>query len=247
MNQRFFSMRTAFTLIELLVVIAIIAILAGILFPVVQSMMATAQSTKCSKNLGQIGIGINNYCAEHDGTLPGPLSEDQYSHWKEGDPKTKGSLVRLLENYLSTPEDKQKGTGPTPETVMNCPSWASAQKSNPDSPVYIMNFQDRLEEFDNRVPWGDINDSTEPVKRAMLTSWRITDPEKKIDHEHADLMNLSETWAMKDADKEAYTHAKQQPAFLKDLAQKPVHTDHRNALFYDFHVGRLKGADDKPH
>jgi len=243
MPQRFPPQRAAFTLIELLVVIAIIAILASILFPVVQSMIAAAQATKCSKNLGQIGIGINNYCAEHDGTLPGPLSEAQYSHWKEGDTKTEGSLVRLLENYLSTPEDKQRKTGPTPETVMTCPSWASVQKSNPDSPVYIMNFQDRLEEFSDRVPWGDIADGSEPVKRTLLTSWRITDPKKKINNEHADLMNLSQTWAMKDADKEAYKNAKRQPSFLKDLAPKPVHTDMRNALFYDFHVGRLKLDD----
>jgi hypothetical protein len=206
-------------------------------------MIAGAQSTKCSKNLGQIGIGINNYCAEHDGTLPGPLSEGQYAHWKTGDKKTEGSLVRSLENYLSTPEDKQRKTGPSPETVMNCPSWAAVQKNNPDSPVYIMNFEDRLEDNDNRVPWGDIEDNSEPVKRTLLTSWRITDPERKKNHENAESMNLSETWAMKDADKEAYANAKRQPSFLKDLPQKPVHTDHRNALFYDFHVGRLKLDD----
>lgn len=242
MNPRFPISRTAFTLIELLVVITIIAILAGILFPVIQTMMDVAKSTKCSKNLGQIGIGIANYCADRDGTLPGPLSEAQYAHWREGDPKSKGSLAKLLESYLSTSEEKQKGTGVSPETVMVCPAWASVQKANPESPVYAMNFEDRLVDVDNRVPWGDIDDNSEPVKRAQLTSWRITDPKKKINND-AELMNLSQTWAIRDVDQEAFKNSERQPGFLKDTAAKPVHKDHRNVLFYDMHVSKMKLDD----
>ena len=243
MNQRLPSARTAFTLIELLVVIAIIAVLAGILLPVLGVMRDQGDSVKCARNLGQIGIAMSNYCNENDGTLPGPLSEGQYPRWREGDPKTKGSLVRVLEKYLSSSEEKGKAAGAAPvETVMLCPSWIRVQKATPDTPVYAMNFEDRLDDLDSRVPWGDIDDGTLPVKRALLTSWRITDPKKKINND-AELMNLSQTWAMKDVDKEAYAGSKRQPSFLGEVPSKPVHKDHRNVLFYDFHVGKMKLDD----
>ena len=76
--------RGGFTLIELLAVIAIIALLAGLLFPVVAKLQGNADTTKCLSNLKQIGASINLYCAEHDNTLPSIETDPTYPVYPEG-------------------------------------------------------------------------------------------------------------------------------------------------------------------
>ncbi len=63
-----------FTLLELLVVIGIIALLTGILLPVVTSVTARARQTKCKSNLRQFAVAINVYRADHRGRNPDWLS-----------------------------------------------------------------------------------------------------------------------------------------------------------------------------
>lgn len=59
-----------FTLVELLVVIAIIAILAGILFPVLAQAQVSAKQAGSLSNLKQISLGSLMYASDFDDGLP---------------------------------------------------------------------------------------------------------------------------------------------------------------------------------
>jgi len=59
----------AFTLIELLVVISVIAVLMGILLPILGRVRKQAQSVRCQANLKHLGMAVAVYVAD-EGTFP---------------------------------------------------------------------------------------------------------------------------------------------------------------------------------
>ena len=67
--------RAAFTLIELLVVIAIIALLMGLLVPVLGKAKEQARRAACMGNIRQFIMGIQIYAGDHDEFLPSGLSD----------------------------------------------------------------------------------------------------------------------------------------------------------------------------
>src|SRR3954447_652796 len=62
--------RRAFTLVELLVVIGIIAILIGILLPVISKSRQSSITLKCQTQLRQLYHGLAMYASDNKGRLP---------------------------------------------------------------------------------------------------------------------------------------------------------------------------------
>ena len=72
--------RAGFTLVELLVVIGIIAVLIGLLLPVLAKARDAAVTAQCASNMRQEGIAVNQYLSESRGFLPPYRVPGQYTY-----------------------------------------------------------------------------------------------------------------------------------------------------------------------
>ena len=233
--------RHAFTLIELLVVIAIIAILASILVPVIGRIREQADSTKCLSNLRQIGTAIMAYCNENNDRLPGPLKAEQFPVFQQNET---GSLAKFIDPYLGKTQTGGQQMTPTERnSVFICPSYSKLYRNN-ELPVYLVNMTE-IKEL-KQPAWGTEQEDQDPVKKAMLTTW-TADQQEGADRP----VELSRLWALIDADQGVVNMetpiSPQGGGFevTAQLAPKPFHDEHRNVLFFDFHVGKLSTDPDK--
>jgi prepilin-type N-terminal cleavage/methylation domain-containing protein len=92
------AQKRGFTLIELLVVIAIIAILAGLILPVLARARESARRTSCASNLKQIGTGLNMYAdVPANGIYPGEPKAAPVNNAANN----RIALTRLFNAYVS--------------------------------------------------------------------------------------------------------------------------------------------------
>lgn len=130
--------KRAFTLVELLVVIGIIAVLIGILLPVLGKARDAAKRVKCSSNLRSIGQGMSIYLTEFKQTFPAAyLYVDQaavgetptkgYVHWSSylyGSKNITGNTIYRSDigwGMFTCPTLTEGGlppTNPAPEMLM---------------------------------------------------------------------------------------------------------------------------------
>jgi prepilin-type processing-associated H-X9-DG protein/prepilin-type N-terminal cleavage/methylation domain-containing protein len=109
-----------FTLVELLVVIGIIAVLAGVSLAGYSAAIRTAQSAKCTSNLRQIGVGFQNYLADHNNVMPERVYGDGTPYFVVLNPYTGGNIT---------------GKG---DTIFVCPTQIT--NDFPNEPSYGMNW-----------------------------------------------------------------------------------------------------------
>jgi prepilin-type N-terminal cleavage/methylation domain-containing protein/prepilin-type processing-associated H-X9-DG protein len=104
----------AFTLIELLVVIAIIAVLAGLLLPVLGRSKIKAFNAACVNNLGQLGIATRLYSVDNQEGLPSA----EILPTQPIDPQN--PLPRICD-VLARYVGRSAGTNTNSATVFKCP------------------------------------------------------------------------------------------------------------------------------
>jgi len=79
--------RRGLTLMEILVVVAVIAILAGILFPILTGVKASAHKARCSSNLFQLGSAFTMYVSDWNGLYPSPGGlRGDFNYWSQSGP-----------------------------------------------------------------------------------------------------------------------------------------------------------------
>lgn len=89
-----------FTLIEMLAVISIVGLLVSILLPAVMSAQESSRRARCSNNLRQIGLALQNYLTSHE-TFPinwlnVPSDPEFYGGYTPWNSQRYSALTRLL-------------------------------------------------------------------------------------------------------------------------------------------------------
>src|SRR3954462_10101397 len=164
---------TAFTLIELLVVIVIIGVLAGLSFPVYQSVQNSAKKTQAKNDLTQIVTAVNAFYTEY-GRYPTTEATDLNATY--GTRISSGSLFNELRGktaalntrqivFISPPEDS---TQPNPKGKIGSDGqfydpWGSAYSVRMDA------------DYDNQVanPFGGNGGAgADPIRQGVI-AWSL--------------------------------------------------------------------------
>lgn len=228
----------AFSLVETIATVGILLALISLILPITSQVRAMRESTICSSNLRQIGLGILSYTHDNAGTLPGPVLSGQYPWWygnvNEGHAT---QLASYLSPYLELKRSRTKWEG---NDVFVCPAFKRIVKKLGDAPVYRLNIS---------VPIGDGQTIRQPFGYPNSYNPKLFGTTK--DFPPLTLINLSDvrdengapatstTWMMKDIDQDEGLSIIQTSEYLPNLPSKRVHETHRNALFFDFHVGKV--------
>ena len=94
--------RAGFTLIELLVVVGIVAVVLGLLLPVLARARRVAHQVSCASNMRQVGCALLAYATRHNGAWPAPALawnfqfDEDWVHWQPTRDWRQGSIMPYL-------------------------------------------------------------------------------------------------------------------------------------------------------
>lgn len=228
--MKFNSHRHAFTLLEIIVVLGIIVLFLILLVPFVMRWRQGGNSADCVKNMQLIGQAIRTYADEHEGQLPGPLSQDQYTVDAAGQPPRDGQLLKYIMRYLEQPSNAG-GHLRDAKTIFTYPAWENSDHAT-DAPVFLVNVE-TVPAF-SQSPWGE--EGKPPLKISQLAEWT-----RKIG-ERVHPVEISKTWALTEGDQvlaKLLGLNEKTVKWVERMPSKPVHVNHRNALYFDWHVEPL--------
>ena len=220
LGRRAAASGSAFTLIELLVVISIIAILIGILLPILGRGKDEAKAIACGSNLRQMAIGLKVY--EQDFRGSGPYAGGIID-WGQRDPDTNNrSWMEQIHDYL---ENKEFFSG--------CGAYPN------DSPYHY--FLSSRAEYVHNVERGA---STVQTQRGGVEERLIRFPSAFVSLGDNQLASFDGggTNLQLDADKDNYTLNAifgEGPNFWE-----PQHSGTLNVAFADGHVARFSEFDE---
>ena len=184
------SRLAGFTLVELLVAIGIIAVLIGILLPVLAKARAQANRAVCLSNIRQLGVGIQMYCNDNDGWFP------TCAYWEVG------------AVYKQFPEDwiywqanrnlddsaiaKYVGSGEKFKDLLRCPADTfDGRKPHPaiapGQGTYLYSYNMNQAIGTNITPY--------PGARTKITQWRAPS-RKMLLTENLEKYNAAPVWGM---------------------------------------------------
>lgn len=226
------TVKRGLSVVEGLAALAILAILVLLTLPLLARLEASQRDAKCVSNLRQIGLGVLAYAHDKDGRLPGPLYTGQYPYWN-----STTQMSWYLADYLKLDKSMAKLNW---EDVFTCPAYEKAVQVG-SAPVFTVNIEVLMKDWDRpRQPFGYPNSK----KSEVFQTQKDYQPLRLV--ELADIVDASghsarsTTWAMMDADQQDERFLEIEAGYRRDMVDKMVHGGHRNVLFFDFHVGRLR-------
>jgi len=222
------SRRRAFTLLEIFVVLGIIACLLALLVPFFLRLREGGRTGQCARNMQVIGKAIIAYAKDHQDQLPGPLSTDQYPVASAGQPPRDGQLLKHIAKYLEQPANSDSESE-NPSTIFTFPAWQRNSDRTTDSPVFLINNEVAMP-FGQPV-WG--GSGKPPLKLAQLPEW------KRVVRGKEQSADLSKVWALTEADREIAKILNIKEAWVDRTPPRALHYNHRNALYFDWHVDNL--------
>ncbi len=226
-----------FTVVEMLVTAGILLVLGAGAVPAAGRVLSIRGDVACLSNLRQIGLGIQAYATDNQDTLPGPLQSAQYPYWNYD-----SQLSKILADYLAVYARRKKLTDDGKNIVSDvfvCPAFKRAVGVLGDAPVYSLNIYVTMRDGAAPVPpFGypcddfpktfGTSKNIQPLKRTSLAD--IVDAEGRPAQ--------TSTWMLKDVDQQASQFG-EFTSIKSKLPKTMVHGRHRNALFFDFHVGAV--------